>query len=79
MHSTRKKKNSGAERSGVSGPGPECSENPETPGKSQDSSGFSTAEKSRLYTVFQSSINCLQKIKSRVSHHKHTTKFLNLT
>jgi hypothetical protein len=42
MHSTRKKKNSGAERSEVSGPGPEC---PENPGKSPESPGFSTAEK----------------------------------
>jgi hypothetical protein len=45
MHSTRKKKKSGAERSGVSGPGPECPGNPETPGKSSDSPGFSTAVK----------------------------------
>jgi hypothetical protein len=42
MHSTSKKENSGAERSRVSGLGPE---NPETPGKSPDSPGFSTAEK----------------------------------
>jgi hypothetical protein len=58
MHSTNKKENSGAERSGVSGPVPECPENPETPGKSPDSPGFSTAEKNRLHTVFLSSINC---------------------
>jgi hypothetical protein len=36
-------KKSGAEKSGVSGLGPECPEIPDTPGKSLDSSGFSTA------------------------------------
>jgi hypothetical protein len=45
MHSTSKKENSGTERSGDSGPGPECPENPEIPGKSLDSPGFSTGEK----------------------------------
>jgi hypothetical protein len=46
MHLTKREKNSGAEKSGVSGLGPECLENPDTPGKSPDSSGFSTtAEK----------------------------------
>jgi hypothetical protein len=39
----KREKKSGAEKSGVSGPGPECPENPETPGKSSDSPGFSTA------------------------------------
>jgi hypothetical protein len=43
MHSTRREKNSGAEKSGVSGAGPECPESPNTPGKSPDSPGFSTA------------------------------------
>jgi hypothetical protein len=43
MHSTREKKNSGAEKSGVYGLGPDCPENPDTPGKSSDSPGFSTA------------------------------------
>jgi hypothetical protein len=43
MHSTKEKKKSGAEKSGVSGPGPECPEIPDTPGKSPDSPGFSTA------------------------------------
>jgi hypothetical protein len=43
MHSTKREKNSGAEKSGVSGPGPECPENPNTPGKCPDSPGFSTA------------------------------------
>jgi hypothetical protein len=52
MHSTRKKKKSGAKRSGVSGPGPECPENLETPGKSPDSPGFSTAEKKTDFTQF---------------------------
>jgi hypothetical protein len=52
MHSTRKKKNSSAKGSGVSGPGPECPENPETPGKSPDSSGFSTAEKKQTSYSF---------------------------
>jgi hypothetical protein len=58
MHSTSKREDSGAEKSGVSGPGLECPENSETPGKSPDSPGFSTAEKNKLHTVFQSSINC---------------------
>jgi hypothetical protein len=39
----KKKERSGAEKSGVSGPGPECPEIPDTPGKSLDSPGFSTA------------------------------------
>jgi hypothetical protein len=43
MHSTRKEKNSGAVRSGVSGPGPECPENPDTLGKNPDSPGLNTA------------------------------------
>jgi hypothetical protein len=43
MHSTKREKKSGAEKSRVSGPGPECPEIPDTPGKSQDSPGFSTA------------------------------------
>jgi hypothetical protein len=34
---------SGAEKSGFSGPGPECPENPDTPGKSPNSPGFSRA------------------------------------
>jgi hypothetical protein len=36
-------KKSGAEKSGFSGTGPECSENPDTPGKSPDSPGFNIA------------------------------------
>jgi hypothetical protein len=52
MHSTRTKKNSGAERSGVSGLDPECPENPETPGKSPDSPGFSTAEEKQTSHSF---------------------------
>jgi hypothetical protein len=39
----KREKKSGAEKSGVSGPGPECPEIPDTPGKSPDSPGFSTA------------------------------------
>jgi hypothetical protein len=39
----KREKNSDAEKSGVSGPGPECPEDPDTPGKSPDSLGFSTA------------------------------------
>jgi hypothetical protein len=54
----KKKKNSGAERSGVSGPGPECPENPDSPGKSPDSLGFSTAAEKQTSHNFQSSINC---------------------
>jgi hypothetical protein len=52
MHSTSKKENSGAERSRVSGTGSECSENLETPGKSPDSPGFSTAEKKQTSYSF---------------------------
>jgi hypothetical protein len=52
MHSTRKKKKSGAERSGVSGPGLECPGNPETPGKSPDSLGFSTSVKKQTSHSF---------------------------
>jgi hypothetical protein len=52
MHSKRKKENSGAERSGVFGQGPECPENPETPGKSPDSPGFSTAEEKQTSHSF---------------------------
>jgi hypothetical protein len=52
MHSTRKKKNFGAERSGVSGPDPECPENPETPEKSRDSPGFSTTGKKQTSYSF---------------------------
>jgi hypothetical protein len=52
MHSTRKKEKSGAERSGVSGPGPECPGNPETPGKSPNSLGFSTAVKKQTSHSF---------------------------
>jgi hypothetical protein len=39
----KREKKSGAEKFGVSGPGPECPEIPDTPGKSPDSPGFSTA------------------------------------
>jgi hypothetical protein len=46
------KKNSGAERSGVSGPGPECPENPDSPGKSPDSPGFSTATEKQTSQSF---------------------------
>jgi hypothetical protein len=42
----KREKKSGAEKSGFSGPGPECPENPDTTGKSPDSPGFSkVAEK----------------------------------
>jgi hypothetical protein len=58
MHSTRRKKNSGAERSGVSGPGPECPENPDSPGKIPDSPGFNTAVEKQTSHSFQSIINC---------------------
>jgi hypothetical protein len=58
MHSISKREDSDAEKSRVSGPGPECLENPESLRKSPDSPGFSTTEKNRLHTVFQSSINC---------------------
>jgi hypothetical protein len=44
-------KNSGAEKSGFFGPGPECPENPDTPEKSPDSPGFSTtAEKQTTHS-----------------------------
>jgi hypothetical protein len=47
----KREKKSGAEKSGVSGPGPECPENPDTLGKSPDSPGFSTAaEKQTTYS-----------------------------
>jgi hypothetical protein len=46
------KKNSGAERIGVSGPGPECPENPDSPGKSPDSPGFNTAVEKTDITQF---------------------------
>jgi hypothetical protein len=52
MHSTRTKKNYGAERSGVSGLDLECSKNPETPGKSPDSPGFSTTEEKQTSHSF---------------------------
>jgi hypothetical protein len=39
----KREKKSGAEKSEFSGPGPECPENPDTPGKSADSPGFSKA------------------------------------
>jgi hypothetical protein len=39
----KREKNSGAEKSGFSGLGLECPENPDTPGKSPDSPGFSKA------------------------------------
>jgi hypothetical protein len=45
-------KNSGAEKSEVSGPGPECPENPDSPGKSPDSPGFSTAAKKQTSHSF---------------------------
>jgi hypothetical protein len=40
MHSTRKKKKSNAEKSGLSGETPECPGNLETPGKSPNSPSF---------------------------------------
>jgi hypothetical protein len=52
MHSTRKKKKFGAERSGASGPSPECPGNPETPGKSPDTPGFSTSVKKQTSHSF---------------------------
>jgi hypothetical protein len=39
----KREKKSGAEKSGVSGPSSDCPENLDTPGKSPDSPGFSTA------------------------------------
>jgi hypothetical protein len=39
----KRERQSGAEKSGVFGPSPDCPENPDTPGKSPDSPGFSTA------------------------------------
>jgi hypothetical protein len=39
----KREKNSGAVKSRVSGPVPECPKNPDTPGKCPDSPGFSTA------------------------------------
>jgi hypothetical protein len=60
MHSTSKREDSGAEKSGVSGPGPECPENPETSGKSPDSPGFSIAERKTDFIQFfnLACINC---------------------
>jgi hypothetical protein len=52
MHSTRKKEKSGAERSGISGPGSESPENQETPGKYPDSPDFSTAVKKQTSHSF---------------------------
>jgi hypothetical protein len=47
----KRQKKSGDEKSGVSGPGPECPEFPDTPGKSPDSPGFSTtAEKQTTHS-----------------------------
>jgi hypothetical protein len=50
--STRKKKKSGAEKSGLSGESPECPGNPETPGKSPDSLAFSTSVKKQTSHSF---------------------------
>jgi hypothetical protein len=52
MHSARKKKKSDAEKSGISGPGPECPGNPETPGKSPNSLGFSTTVNKQISHSF---------------------------
>jgi hypothetical protein len=52
MLSTRKKKKSGAKRSGLFGESPECPGNPETPGKSPDSPGFSTPVKKQTSHSF---------------------------
>jgi hypothetical protein len=51
MHSTRKKTNSGAERSGVSGKSGNS-------GKKSGLSGLQYSRKNKLHTDFQSSINC---------------------
>jgi hypothetical protein len=51
-------KNSGAEKSGVSGPGPECPENPDTPEKVRTLRASAQQQKNRQHTVFQSSISC---------------------
>jgi hypothetical protein len=48
----KREKKSGAEKSGFSGPGPECPENPDTPGKSPDSPGFSKAAEKTDNTQF---------------------------
>jgi hypothetical protein len=52
MHSTRKKKKSDAEKSGLSGENPECPGNPETPGKSPDSPGFQHISEKTEFTQF---------------------------
>jgi hypothetical protein len=52
MHSTRKKRNSDAEKSGLSGETPECPENLETPGKTPDSPGFQHSSEKTDFTQF---------------------------
>ena len=48
----KREKKSGAEKSGFSGPGPECPENPDTPGKSPESPGFSKAAEKQISYSF---------------------------
>jgi hypothetical protein len=48
----KREKKSGAEKSGVSEPGPECPKNPDTPGKSPDSPGFSKAAEKQTAHCF---------------------------
>jgi hypothetical protein len=48
----KRKKKSGAEKSGVSGPGPECPENPKTPGKCPGSPGFQHSSRKTDNTQF---------------------------
>jgi hypothetical protein len=48
----KREKKSGAEKSGFSGPGPECPENPDTPGKSPESPGFCKAAEKQITHSF---------------------------
>jgi hypothetical protein len=48
----KREKKSGAEKSGFSGPGPECPENPDTSGQSPDSLGFSKAVEKQITHSF---------------------------
>jgi hypothetical protein len=52
MHSTRKKKKSDAEKSGLSVESLECPGNPETPRKSPDSPGFQHISEKIDFTQF---------------------------
>jgi hypothetical protein len=53
MHSTSKKEKTGAKRSGVSGPGPECPENLDSPEKKSGLSGLQhSSRKTDITQVF---------------------------